>query len=89
MIKNTMTLRELRETIKRLVAESMLAKEFSDNSEDVAEESSKEAAKSFVKGHKTFADKVASLRDKEGVENPEGLAAWLEKQATGHWPSEK
>ena len=48
----------------------------------------KKVAKSWIKGTKTFADKVKKAK-KIGMENPEGFAAYMQKLATGHWPSEK
>lgn len=80
MLNNTISLKELKELIKQLVTEAL---------ESVDEKYSKKAAKAFVKHHKTFDDKVAALKGKESVESPEGLAAWIEKQATGKWPTEK
>lgn len=45
------------------------------------------SAKEFVKGTKTFADKVAKAK-KAGMDSPEGFAAWAEKTATGKWPAQ-
>lgn len=47
----------------------------------------KQQAKSFVKGTKTFKQKVTKAR-RAGMENPEGFAAWAQHKATGKWPSE-
>lgn len=48
----------------------------------------KKAAKSWVKGTKTFKDKVKKAK-KAGAKSPEGLAAWMQHRATGKWPSEE
>ena len=91
---NTIKLKELKEAVRQLVAEAFLTERFGEaleeKEEPVEDEGfSKKTAKSFVKHHKKFADKVSALKDKKGIKEPAALAAWISKQATGKWPSEE
>jgi hypothetical protein len=47
---------------------------------------SKKAAKGWVKGTKTFKQKVNKAKKIPGIDNPEGFAASTEHKATGKWP---
>jgi hypothetical protein len=79
------SLNEIKQTLLESFGPQLDSLEYYDT--DQLSEMSKKAAKSWTKGTKKFKDKVNKAK-KAGMKNPEGFAAWIEKKATGHWPSE-